>query len=64
MMSNNKEQQRACEIKRKQSCRMVVIVVFIKQLKEMPFLQKDSSIFHQILGFKEMIKFQKTDGIK
>ena len=25
----------------------------------MPLLQKDSSIFHQILGFKEMIKFQK-----
>lgn len=31
----------------------------------MPLLQKDSSIFHQILGFKEMIKFQKkADGMK
>ena len=38
---------------------MVVIVVFIKQLKRNATPPKDSSIFHQILGFKEMIKFQK-----
>ena len=43
---------------------MVVIVVFITTIKRNVIPPKDSSIFHQILGFKEMIKFQKADGIK